>query len=181
MGTAFGACQFMLFEAQARPPRDQVKIDFIDVRPYAGELMCFALRCGDSDFNPDNPSETFSDMQRAGKLQIKSGRLPAWGANACANTLIVDPPYFCLDGENVRMEVSEPADYTGSGEQQALLKVSVTNTPRIRGCHRCRRAAGIGETVSCRAGLPLIPHFRPISVVIWVHERGPPPPFRRVP
>ncbi len=122
-GTAFGACQMMLFSAQGRVPRKNSKIDFNDIKRYASGLMCFALRCGDRDLTPDNPSEAFEDLRKDGRLKIKSGHLPIGGVDSCNRTLVLDPPFFCLDGENVRMDVSKPADYTGSGEKQALLLV----------------------------------------------------------
>ena len=122
-GAAFEACQMMLFGAQARAPQKRTQIDFNDIEGYASAMMCFAVRCGDSDFALADPRESFGALQKAGKLKIESGHLPANGSDACNGTLVVDPPFFCLAGENARLDVSKPADYTGGGEQQALVRV----------------------------------------------------------
>jgi uncharacterized protein YecT (DUF1311 family) len=122
-GTAFDACQMMLFSAQGRAPRKGAPIDFNDITRYASGLMCYALRCGDSDFTPDHPNEAFDDLRKDGKLKIKIGHLPVWNVDVCNGTLLLDPPFFCLNGYSARIEVGKVADYTGSGEQQALVRV----------------------------------------------------------
>jgi hypothetical protein len=88
---------------------------------YANELMCVVQRCDDGESVSENPIESFSRISEKGKLRIEAGELPAWGLDACKNTLLVGPPFFCIDGWNVRFESSPPADYTGSGNREALV------------------------------------------------------------
>jgi hypothetical protein len=119
-GNAFDVCKSMLFLAQAQPPKRNSQIDFSDVKLYANEIMCFALRCGDGA----SVSET-----------IESADLPMWKLDACKDTLVIHPPFFCLDGMNARFEASASADYIGSGDSEAVVKVMffpTEGTARLR-------------------------------------------------
>lgn len=122
-GNAFDVCKSMLFLAQAQPPKRNSQIDFSDVKLYANEIMCFALRCGDGASVSETPTESFEALKERGNLIIESADLPMWKLDACKDTLVIHPPFFCLDGMNARFEASASADYTGSGDSEAVVKV----------------------------------------------------------
>jgi hypothetical protein len=133
---AFGVCQNMLFLAQAQQPKRNSQIDFSDVKLYANDVMCFALRCGDGVSISDTPSESFEALKQQGKLTIESADLPMWGPDACTDTLVIHAPFFCLDGMNVRFEASAGADYTGSGDNEAVVTITffpTEGTERLHG------------------------------------------------
>ena len=120
-GIAFTTCQMLLFSAQAQVPRKSSSIDFGDITLYANDLVCLVRRCDDSESVSNDPDESFKSLSDRGKLKIESGQLPAWGMGACKDVLVLNPPYFCLDGLNVKYEVSRSANYTRSSEREALL------------------------------------------------------------
>lgn len=113
----------MIFSAQRRESAAFSNVNFQDVSLLAEELLCFAFRCGDGYTLYGRPDQSFLSLSKQKKLKIVSGKLPAWGDSACAGTLVVSPPFFCIDGYNIRYEISEPGDFTGRGRREALMSV----------------------------------------------------------
>ncbi|MBB5447767.1 MULTISPECIES: hypothetical protein [unclassified Paraburkholderia] len=136
-GNAFDVCQSMLFTAQAQPPKRNSRIDFNDVKLYANEIMCFALRCDDGESISKEPAESFETLKQRGNLIFESADLPMWGPDACNETLVIRQPFFCLDGMNARLEASASADYTGSGDSEAVVTVVFFPTQGTERLH-CR-------------------------------------------
>jgi len=134
-GNAFDVCQSILFLAQAQPPKQNSQIDFNDVKLYANELMCFALRCDDGASVSRTPTESFEALKQQGDLIIESANLPMGGPDACKDTLVIHAPFFCLDGMNARFEASASADYTGSGNSEAVVKVMFFPTEGTQRLH----------------------------------------------
>lgn len=122
-GNADNLCSQLLFSAQKRETTRFADVDFQDVRLYAVELLCNALRCGDGYEAYGSPAESFLSLSRRGKLKISAGQLPAWGSNACAATLVVAAPFFCIDGYNVRYDISDAGDFRGRGSREALVSM----------------------------------------------------------
>jgi hypothetical protein len=132
---AFDACRSLLFLAQSRAPKRKSQIDFSDVKLYANEIMCIALRCDDDASIPETPTESFEAQKQHGNLIIESANLPMWGLDACNDALVIQPPFFCFDGMNVRLEASASADYTGSGNTEAVVNVEFFPTQGSQRLH----------------------------------------------
>jgi uncharacterized protein YecT (DUF1311 family) len=120
-GNASRACSQLIFSAQRRDSALFPDVNFQDVSLLAEDLLCVALRCGDGYTLYGEPSQSFLSLSEQKKLKIVSGTLPAWGDHACAGTLVVSAPFFCIDGYNVRYRMSKAGDFTGSGRREALL------------------------------------------------------------
>jgi uncharacterized protein YecT (DUF1311 family) len=122
-GNAYDSCSQLIGSAQRRKSAAFSDVNFQDVSLLAEDLLCFAFRCGDGYSLYGGPSQSFLSLSKQKKLKIVSGTLPAWGDNACAGTLTISPPFFCIDGYNVRYQMSEAGDFTGRGRREALLSV----------------------------------------------------------
>lgn len=122
-GNANNLCSQLLFAAQKRESKNFSDVDFQDVRLFAWEVLCFAFRCGDGYELDGKSTHSFLSLSSQGKLKITSDKLPAWGDNACAGTLVVSAPFFCIDGYNVRYQISEAGDFTGRGRREALVSM----------------------------------------------------------
>jgi uncharacterized protein YecT (DUF1311 family) len=122
-GNAYNACSELIFSAQRRESAVFSNIDFQDVTLLAEELLCYALRCGDGYALYGRPGQSFLSLSKQKKLKIVSSNLPARGDSACAGALVVSPPFFCIDGYNVRYQISEAGDFTGRGRREALMSL----------------------------------------------------------
>lgn len=45
------------------------------------------------------------------------------GRQRAPGTLVASKPFFCIDGFNVRYQISEAGDFTGRGRREALVSM----------------------------------------------------------